>query len=83
VCVQLSPPLPAGTLDGVTLVLSAAGSSCAAMCEQQGMACSQTHIHHVNSCDRLREVGNCEAGCVEEEHAGEALLLTVVGWGHV
>lgn len=48
ICPQLSPPLPAGTLDGVSLVLSAAGSSCASMCEQQGMSCSQSHLHHIN-----------------------------------
>ena len=68
--VQLSPPLPPGTLEGVNVVLAAAGSSCSSMCEQQGMSCSQQHLHFLNSCDRLRESNNCEAGCIEEEHAG-------------
>eukprot|EP00879_Flechtneria_rotunda_P017049 GHRR01017856.1.p1 GENE.GHRR01017856.1~~GHRR01017856.1.p1 ORF type:complete len:301 (+),score=83.81 GHRR01017856.1:437-1339(+) len=64
----LSPPLPAGSLDGVTVVLSAAGASCSTMCEQKGLVCSQKHLHLLNSCDRLREVLNCEAGCESEQH---------------
>lgn len=66
---QLSAPLPAGSLAGVTVVLGAAGAACSTMCEQKGLACSQNHLHFLNSCDRLREVSNCEAGCVEEQHA--------------
>jgi hypothetical protein len=56
-------------LDGVTVLLSAAGASCATMCQQKGLACSQQHLHFLNSCDRLREITNCEAGCIEEQHA--------------
>jgi hypothetical protein len=64
---QLSAPLPAGSLEGVTVLLSASGASCATMCQQKGLACSQKHLHYLNSCDRLREVTNCEAGCIEEQ----------------
>eukprot|EP00878_Enallax_costatus_P017950 GHUV01018875.1.p1 GENE.GHUV01018875.1~~GHUV01018875.1.p1 ORF type:complete len:299 (+),score=72.19 GHUV01018875.1:565-1461(+) len=63
---MLSPPLPPGSLDGVTVVLSASGASCSTMCQQQGLTCSQKHLHFLNSCDRLREVINCEAGCEVE-----------------
>lgn len=66
VALQLSPPLPPGSLDGVTVVLSASGASCSTMCQQQGLVCSQKHLHFLNSCDRLREVINCEAGCETE-----------------
>uniref|UniRef100_A0A383V7Q5 SREBP regulating gene protein n=1 Tax=Tetradesmus obliquus TaxID=3088 RepID=A0A383V7Q5_TETOB len=65
---MLSAPLPAGSLDGVTVLLTAAGASCGTMCQQKGLACSQQHLHFLNSCDRLREVTNCEAGCIEEQH---------------
>eukprot|EP00882_Tetradesmus_deserticola_P019802 GHRQ01021342.1.p1 GENE.GHRQ01021342.1~~GHRQ01021342.1.p1 ORF type:complete len:337 (+),score=147.70 GHRQ01021342.1:315-1325(+) len=66
---MLSAALPAGSLDGISLLLSASGGSCATTCQQKGLACSQHHLHFLNSCDRLREVTNCEAGCTEEQHA--------------
>ncbi len=65
---QLSPPLPPAALEGITVVLGPAGLSCDAVCAQQSGACSQRHLATLNSCDRLREHSNCEAGCVEEAH---------------
>jgi hypothetical protein len=67
----MSPPLPAGALDGVLVVMSAAGASCDTVCGEQGARCSAAHLPTLNSCDRLREVLNCEAGCMEEAHEGE------------
>eukprot|EP00775_Hariotina_reticulata_P002100 gene2100-2418_t len=34
----------------------------------KGLVCSQQHLHYLNSCDQLREVTNCEAGCEVEQH---------------
>lgn len=65
---MLSSPLPKGALDDVTVLLGASGASCSTVCQQKGLACSQTHLHFLNGCDRLREVTNCEAGCIEEQH---------------
>jgi hypothetical protein len=64
---QLDPPLPPGALDGVTLVMSEPGASCDAACAAASSTCSQPHFPLLDSCDRLREVVNCEAGCVAEE----------------
>ncbi|KAF8063807.1 hypothetical protein HT031_003664 [Scenedesmus sp. PABB004] len=66
---MLSPPLPPGSLDGVTVLLGASGASCAAACAGKGLACSARHLTLLNSCDRLREVDDCEAGCLAEAHA--------------
>jgi hypothetical protein len=71
----MSPPLPPGALAGVKVVLGAAGASCDAACEAAGsnaaaagaLACSGAHLHLLNSCDQLREVLNCEAGCMGED----------------
>lgn len=60
----VSDPLPAGALDGVSLVVSKQGESCEAACRGGGgKACSERHLPHANSCDRLREHVGCEAGC--------------------
>ena len=63
---QLSPPLPPGTLDGVTIVMGTPGFSCDATCERLGQRCSARHLRPLDTCDRLREVVACEAGCFVE-----------------
>lgn len=71
----LSPPPPAGALDGVDAVLGAPGLSCDAACAQaKGGAkqCSQRHLPLLDACDRLRESVACEAGCVAEAPAAAA-----------
>lgn len=66
----LSPPLPPHSLDGVTVVMGAPGSSCDAACERHGRQCSREHLRALDSCDRLRESVACEAGCVAEAPTG-------------
>lgn len=61
---QLAAPLPPGALQGVSLLLSAAGDSCDAACRKQGKTCSEEHLRVADSCDRLRELTACEAGMV-------------------
>ncbi|GBF90624.1 hypothetical protein Rsub_03196 [Raphidocelis subcapitata] len=63
---MLSPPLPAGALEGVTIVMGTPGFSCDATCERLGQRCSPPHLRPLDTCDRLREVVACEAGCVVE-----------------
>lgn len=60
---QLSDPLPAGALDGVTVTMSEAGESCDTACKRISLTCSVQHFNVINSCDRLREHVACEAGC--------------------
>jgi len=63
----LDPPVPQGALDGIKVILSVRGTSCQDTCAKEKLACSPQHFQHLNACDRLREVTNCEAGCVKEE----------------
>jgi hypothetical protein len=64
---QLDPPLPQGALDGIKVLLSVRGTSCEDACAKERLTCSPQHFQYLNTCDRLREVINCEAGCVKEE----------------
>lgn len=59
----MAEPLPAGALDGVSLVLGDANDSCETACSKRKQRCSAPHLKWANSCDRLREVAGCEAGC--------------------
>lgn len=60
---SVSDPLPPGVLDGATVVMSDANESCDAACAKQQLSCSAPHLKWANSCDRLREHNDCEAGC--------------------
>ena len=62
-CVQLSPALAPGALDGVEVILGDTFQSCDQVCSNKGRACSPQHMPLINSCDRLRELVACEAGC--------------------
>eukprot|EP00877_Chromochloris_zofingiensis_P007620 jgi/Chrzof1/3110/Cz12g12110.t1 len=69
VLMQTSDPIPDGALNGTTVVLGVAGTSCEVSCSKDGMTCSQQHMQYINSCDMLRQHTHCEAGCVMEKHA--------------
>lgn len=55
VCLQLSQPLPAGALDGVSVTLSDQGEACDQACAKKGKRCNADKLALLNTCDRLRE----------------------------
>eukprot|EP00798_Chlamydomonas_sp_ICE-L_P003874 gene3874-13938_t len=60
---MLSEALAPGALANVHVVMSAPRMSCVQACNSVQKSCSAPHLHILNSCDRLREHVNCEAGC--------------------
>lgn len=62
----VSPPIPAGSLDGVTVLLGGDGMACEEVCSKDNKSCSAQHMRFINSCDKLREFVGCEAGCEAE-----------------
>lgn len=65
----VSGPLAAEVASRITMVLGAHGQPCDAACASKSMVCSGQDFAHLNSCDRMRENGNCEAGCEAEPAA--------------
>ena len=57
---QLHEPVPAGALEGVSVVMGGTSESCDTACTKVGKQCSQKHLAVLDNCDRLREqVGGC------------------------
>ena len=56
------PPLPA-IGEGVEAVMGQLGESCAAACAAVERTCSATDLPALNSCNILRTLVPCEAGC--------------------
>lgn len=62
---MLSAALPPGALSGVVVIMSDSQQSCDQACSARSRSstCSAKHLPLLNSCDRLRELVPCEAGC--------------------
>lgn len=63
-----SPPVP-DLPAAVRVLASAAGQTCTARCEADGLACAPQHFAALNDCNRLRDTFACEAGCEVGEDA--------------